>query len=132
MWICAAVGGVCVLVVCRDHAATVQGQMSTLWLHRSAPLGALAHGKPTPVPTELAEIKLGYGMGLFPAPRSSNRIDRITCRAVIQAFTINWIFIDVQREGHSRKGGKGTFSLSSEELIHLQSCVKTRQLFLLK
>lgn len=81
------------------------------------------------VPTELCEIKLGYGMGLFPA-LSNNRIDWITCRAVIQVFTINWIFIDAQREGHSRKRGKITFSLqSSKEWIHLQSCIKSCRLF---
>lgn len=129
MWICAAVGGVCVLVVCRgsrrDCSGADVGAVALPW----ALFGALARVKPTPVPTELAKIKLGYGMGLFPAPRSSNRIDRITCRAVIQAFTINWIFIDAQREGRSGKGGEGTFSLSSEELIHLQLCVKTRGLF---
>lgn len=129
MWICAAAVGVCVLVVCRGSRSDCSGADVDAVAPHWALFDALAHRKPTPVPTELAEIKLGNGMGLFPAPRSSNRIDRITCRAVIQAFTRNWIFIDAQREGRSGKGGEGTFSLSSEELIHLQSCVKTRGLF---
>lgn len=61
-------GGVCVLVVCRDHAATVRGRMSTLWLRRSAPLGALARRKPSPVPTELDENQTGIWDGIVPSP----------------------------------------------------------------
>lgn len=64
-------GGVCVLVVCRDHTASfwdVAGADVDAVVPLLAPLGALARDKSTLVPTELGKIKLGYGMGLFPAP----------------------------------------------------------------
>lgn len=63
--------GVCVWVVCRDHAASVwdgAGADVDAVVQLSAPLCVLARDKSTLVPIEPGEINLGYGMGLIPAP----------------------------------------------------------------
>lgn len=110
------------MIVFRDQAASVwkvAGAEVGAVVQLSAPFCVLPHDKSTLVPTELDEIKLGYRMGWdCSQPRSNNRIDWITCRAVIQAFTINWIFTDAQSAGHSRKRGEITFSLAKFKEIN--------------
>lgn len=65
-------GGGCLCFGClsgsRSECLSVAGADVDAVVLLSAPLCVLAHDKSTLVPTELGEIKLGYGMGLFPAP----------------------------------------------------------------